>query len=141
MLALTAFGVWLLILGCAFLNGTLRELVLIPKLGNPAALIFSGLLLVACILAVSILLAPWLGDLTVTHCLYLGVFWLLLTLAFEIGFGLLRHKTWSMILEAYTFKNGNIWPLVLGVTLIAPLAAAKFRGQIKCSAAGEDAWC
>src|SRR5262245_28458295 len=38
MLALKAFGIWLLILACAFLNGTLREILLVPKLGNPAAL-------------------------------------------------------------------------------------------------------
>jgi len=131
MLVLKGFGIWLLILGCAFVNGTLRETVLVPKLGNPSALILSGVLLSACILAVSLALVPRLGDLQVPHYLYFGLFWLFLTLSFEIGFGrLLRHQSWSTLLEAYTFKNGNIWVLVLVVTVLAPLIVAKLRGRI-----------
>jgi hypothetical protein len=130
MLVLKAFGIWLLILGCAFLNGALREVVLIPKLGNPAALILSGVLLSACILVVSLLFAPRLGNLQVSHYWYIGLLWLLLTLSFEIGFGLLRQQSWSTILEAYTFKNGNIWPLVLAVTFLSPLVAGKLQGRI-----------
>ena len=136
MLGVKAFGIWLLILACAFLNGTLRETVLVPKLGNPAALILSGMLLSACILAVSFMLVPGLGKLQVSHCLYLGLFWLLLTLAFEIGFGrFLRHQSWSTILEAYTFRNGNIWPVVLAVTFIAPLVAVKLRDHFQVTSA------
>lgn len=136
MLALKASGIWLLILTCAFLNGTFREAVLVPELGNPAALVLSGVLLSACILAVSLVLVPRLGMLQVSHCLYLGLLWLLLTLAFEIGFGrLLRHQSWPAILEAYAFRNGNIWPLVLAVTFFAPLVAARLRGCIQAGRA------
>jgi len=31
------------------------------------------------------------------------------------------------LLEAYTFKDGNIWPIVLLVTLVAPLLAVRLR--------------
>lgn len=130
MPVLKATGIWLLILACAFLNGTLREAVPVPKLGNPVALMLSGVLLSACILAVSFVLVPRLGIFRVPHCLYLGLFWLLLTLAFEIGFGrFLRHQSWPVLLEAYTFRNGNIWPLVLLVTFIAPLVAVRLRNH------------
>jgi hypothetical protein len=131
MLVPKAIGIWLLILGCAFLNGALREMVLVPALGSPAAPLLSGVLLCACILAVSLALVPRLGTLRVSQCLHLGLLWLALTLAFEISFGLLRHQGWSTILEAYTFRNGNIWPVALLVTLIAPLMAARLRGHIQ----------
>lgn len=130
MLIFKAIGIWVLILICAVLNGAVREAVLIPNFGNPVALVLSGLLLSACILAVSFMLVPRLGSLQVTHCLYLGLFWLCLTLVFEFGFGrLLQHRSWSELLEAYTFKNGNLWPLVLVVTFVAPLVAVRVRGQ------------
>ena len=130
MLILKAIGIWGVILVCAVLNGAVREAVLIPKLGNPLALGLSGLLLSACILAVSLVLVPKLGRLQTRHCLYLGLFWLCLTLVFEFSFGrLLQHRSWSELLEAYTFKNGNIWPLVLVVTLIAPLVATRLRSK------------
>ncbi len=130
MRLLKAIGIWALILVCAVLNGAVREAVLVPAFGNPVALALSGLLLSACILVLSLALVPKLGRLQRRQCLYLGLFWLCLTLAFEFSFGLLlQHRTWSELLEAYTFRSGNLWPLVLLVTLIAPLAAVRLRGK------------
>ncbi|GAB2592166.1 hypothetical protein GCM10026986_20260 [Nitrincola alkalisediminis] len=47
--------------------------------------------------------------------------------AFELSFGLWQGKSWSVLLEAYTFKGGNIWPIVLAATLFAPYIGAKLR--------------
>ena len=123
-----AAAAWLLILACAVLNGFLREAVLLPGLGTPAAMVLSGLLLSLCIVAVALLLGPWLGPLETGQRLGIGVFWLVLTLAFEFGFGrLVQQRSWSQLFEAYTFRDGNLWPLVLVVTLLAPLLAAVRR--------------
>jgi hypothetical protein len=55
--------------------------------------------------------------------------WLVLTLAFEFAFGrLLQHKPWPELLEAYTLKGGNIWPVVLIIIVLAPFIAARLRG-------------
>jgi hypothetical protein len=89
----------------------------------------SGLLLSACILGVSIALVPWFGRLGTSRCLQLGLLWLCLTLVFEFGLGrLVQHKSWSELFEAYTFKGGNLWSLVLVITFLAPLLAARLRG-------------
>ena len=57
--------------------------------------------------------------------------WLCLTLTFEFSFGrFVQHETWSTLFEAYTFKDGNLWPLVLVVTALAPLLAARVRGLL-----------
>jgi hypothetical protein len=130
--AIKAFAVWLLILVCAVANGALREFVLLPFFSQVAAFVLSGLVLCLCILAVSFLLVPWFGSLSAKSYLTIGLFWLCLTLAFEFGLGrLVQHKTWSQILEAYSFQGGNLWPLVLVVTTAAPLMAARLRGTVR----------
>lgn len=128
-LAIKAFAIWLSILVLAIANGMLREAILIPILGKPPGLILSGALLSGAILAVAYFSLPWLGRASVARYVAIGFGWLCLTLAFEFTFGLLiQGKPWSQILEAYTFNDGNIWPLVLLITAIAPFVAAKIRG-------------
>jgi len=132
MLVLKAFLGWMLILLCAVINGALREGFLVPQLGPAAALAVSGVLLVACILVVSVALVPWFGALDVSRCLWIGLFWLCLTLSFEFGFGrLVQHQSWGQLLEAYTLHEGNLWPVVLAVTLLAPLLARRLRGFLR----------
>jgi len=130
MLTLKATAVWLLILAGAVLNGGLREAWLVPSLGKTTALVLSGVLLSIVIAAVSLLLVPRMGRLATPQCLYVGLLWLCLTLTFEFGFGrLVQHESWQRLLEAYTFKDGNLWPLVLVVLFLAPLLAVRARGR------------
>ena len=127
---LKSFGIWLLILVCAIINGAFREAALLPLLGTSAAFIASGILLSACIVGISLWLVPRLGQLRRAQAVGLGLFWLSLTLAFEFGFGrLVMHRSWNELFEACTFKNGNLWSLVLLVTFTAPILAARRRGQ------------
>ncbi|QIL69112.1 hypothetical protein G7048_01105 [Diaphorobacter sp. HDW4B] len=123
-----ALAVWLVILVCAVANGALREGALIPHLGRAPGLILSGVLLSALILSLTFLALPWLRAPRPAQLIGLGVFWLALTLVFEFSFGRFQGKSWATILEAYTFKDGNIWPVVLLVTAAAPYVAARFRG-------------
>ena len=54
---------------------------------------------------------------------------MVLTLVFEFTCGRsLQHKSWPELLKAYTFKGGNIWPVVLIIIVLAPFIAAKLRG-------------
>lgn len=127
-LTLKAFAIWLVILGSAVANGALREAFLIPWIGKTAGLIASGLLLSVLIVAITFAVFPWLGANRISQLLAVGFGWLALTLVFEFSFGRLQGKSWPTILEAYTFKDGNIWPVVLLVTLAAPYIASRLRG-------------
>ena len=131
MAALKAFALWLLILLLAIANGALREGVLLKSLERGTAFTLSGLVLIACVLAVALTAIGWLGRLTVAQYALVGAFWLLLTLAFEFGFGLLRGQSLAALLDAYRFKDGNIWPIVLAVAAAAPLFAAYLRGLVR----------
>jgi len=128
MLLLRSVAVWLLLLVIAVLNGGFREAMLLPNLGQPAAFVLSAILLSLCIVIVAVVLAGWLRLSGLSQCLFVGFLWICLTLAFEFGFGrVVQGLSWAEMLEAYTFKDGNIWPLVLVVTFLSPLLAAHIR--------------
>ena len=129
-LALKAMVIWVVILMLAMANGFLREFVLMPRLGTAASLVLSGLLLSALILGTAYLSLPWLKPGSLIQYWLVGFGWLALTLVFEFSFGLLQGKSWPVMLAAYTFKGGNIWPLVLAVTALAPYLAARLRGSL-----------
>ena len=126
MLYLRAAAVWLLILLLAVLNGGFREAVLFPRFGNPSAQFISGLLLIGGIVVVSYLLVPRLRARSRRQLAGIGVFWVTLTLVFEFGFGLfVQDKSWHELVAAYAFQGGNIWPIVLLVTAVAPLLVGR----------------
>ena len=126
-----ALALWFAILALAMANGIAREKALVPAFGPFAALIASGIVLSSCIFLVAAFAAPWIGRMAAAQWLGVGALWLVMTLAFEFGFGrLVQHKGWAELLAAYTFKGGNLWPLVLVVVLISPWLAAKLRGLV-----------
>lgn len=128
---LKALVLWVAILFLAMLNGALREKILIPSIGPTGALVTSGIILSGCIFLVAFLAAPWYGKLTPSTWLFIGLWWLALTLVFEFGFGrFVQNKEWPELFEMYTFKGGNIWPLVLVATLVSPWLAAKWHGLV-----------
>jgi len=131
---LRVVGIWLLILVCAVLNGALREMVFLPNLPRTLSFVLSGVLLSVCVLGVAGWLIASLGVLTSGQYWGVGALWVAMTLAFEFGFGgWVRGLPWQELLGAYTFKDGNIWPLVLVVVFIAPYCAARFKGLARAS--------
>ena len=129
-IALRALAVWVLILGFAFSNTALRELVLIPRLGKVQGLTLSGVILVLLVFLVAYASVPWLGARRASEWIAIGLGWLVLTLAFDLVLGLLQHKPMHLLFEAYLFKQGNLWPVVLLGTAIAPFLAATLRGWV-----------
>jgi hypothetical protein len=124
-----AVALWSAILVLAILNGALRESFLIPVFGVVTGLVVSGITLSACIFLVAFIAAPWYGPLALRQWWLVGLFWVVLTVAFEIGFGTFAlHQTWDEMFDAYTFRGGNLWPVVLLTTLLSPWLAATLRG-------------
>lgn len=120
---------WLAILPLAILNGVFREAVLAQNLPVFAANALSGLILAAAIIALAVALAGWAGFDDRPRALRAGALWFSLTLIFETGFGLARGLGAAQILRAYTFEDGDLWPLVLAVTFLAPAIAGAVRGR------------
>jgi urea transporter len=67
-------------------------------------------------------------KLTAADARRIGATWLLLTLAFEFGFGrFVDHKTWSELFHDYNLLRGRTWPLVLAFLAALPLLARELR--------------
>jgi hypothetical protein len=129
MVASKAIGLWALILVLAIVNGIFREAVLFKVLARSTAFTVSGVVLIACVLIVALLSIRWLGGRSLAQYAGVGLLWLVLTLAFEFGFGLLvRGESLATLCDAYRFQDGNIWPLVLVAVAAAPVLAARVRG-------------
>lgn len=126
--AAKAVLVWLVILALAVLNGLLREALLIPNLGAVPGTVTAGVLLCGIVFAATYLLLPRVGARGVGQFLAIGAAWLVLTLVFEVSFGLSQGVTLATMLTAYTFTGGNLWPIVLLVTAVSPWLVARLRG-------------
>lgn len=73
---------------------------------------------------------PWIRPDNLRDAIAIGLAWLVVTLAFEFGFGRARGKPWAELLADYDVLKGRIWVLVLVTTAVAPYLAARARGLL-----------
>jgi hypothetical protein len=108
-------------------NGIARELLYRKPLGEGLSHQISGVTLsVAMAAYVVVLERRW--KLSAADARRIGATWLLLTLAFEFGFGrFVDHKTWSELFHDYNLLRGRTWPLVLAFLAALPLLARELR--------------
>lgn len=122
--------VWLAILAVAVANGALREALLVPIIGSAPGLFASGLLLCALILLVAHASSGWVRPRSRRRAWGVGALWLGLTVLFEFAFGaLVQGKDLPELLSAYHFHDGNLWPAVLLVVLVAPVLAYRMHSR------------
>jgi hypothetical protein len=122
VLFLKAFGVWLGMLVAAFLNGALRELLIVRLVGEYVGHVISVFLLSGAIFGISSLFVTALGPVPASTLLGIGGFWLVLSLLFEFGFfHYIIHEPWSKLLADYNLFRGRLLIVVWLTTLFAPL--------------------
>lgn len=128
VILMRGFAVWLVIIGAETVHGILRVLILEPFAGDFRArqiAVFSGITL---ILTITILLFRRLKTENKFLFLCVGLFWLILTVGFEIILGRFVMKvSWARIWSDYDLPNGGLMPFGLIFLTLAPLIAAKFR--------------
>jgi hypothetical protein len=124
-----ALVIWLLIIAAEFIHGILRELLLVPIVGDFRARqisVFTGSLM---ILIISCLFVRWLRADSLRALIGIGLLWLALTLLFELGFGrLILQLSWQRLLSDYDMRRGGLLPFGLLWLTLSPLLAAKLRG-------------
>ena len=119
---LKSLPVWLCFIPVAILNGGLREYVLVKAIGAEWALPVSGITLSVCIFLITWLLLPrMIKAFTSKEGWLIGTGWALLTIVFEFAAGLAGDSTVSELLAAYNPLTGNLWLLVLMITLLSPI--------------------
>ena len=123
-----SFIVWVCFIPLAILNGGLREYVLDSIIGKEMALPVSGILLSIFIFLVTWLVFPRLiKACDMKDCLKIGVCWALLTVAFESVAGIAGGSSVMEMVDAYNPSTGNLWVLVLAMTMFSPALLKVFR--------------
>lgn len=126
---LKATGVWLLIVIAAVINGVIREILFVPMLGIEMALPLSGIVLSIIIFLFSLLTVSFIGASETKIYLFVGMYWMFLTLSFEFLFGhYIAEKSWHEIMQVFDILGGNLFILVLLVTTFSPWVSAKIKG-------------
>jgi len=134
ILLVKGFAIWLILMVVAILNGIAREKLLHPTFGQVPSQILSGILLSSLILLLAWVALPWFGNLSPAQYWLMGGDWLLLTLIFEFTFGhYVAGQSWHELFETYrprSLMHGNLWLVILTLTLLSPFLAATLRGFI-----------
>ena len=128
---LRALALWLVLCGVAIANGTVRQFVLVPRIGAYPGHVASSISLSLLIFFVAWLGIRWIGPATARQAWAVGAAWLLATVAFEFLAGhYLFRNPWSKLLADYDVRQGRVWVLVLIATALAPRWAAGARGLL-----------
>lgn len=114
--------VWASFILLAMFNGSVREYMITPHVGEHYGQAVSIVILSLAILAVSYAyfsLSPIAH--TQTELLCIGIIWMVLTIVFEFTFfTAVMGEPVSEIIGSYNILRGRIWVLVPLTTLIAP---------------------
>ncbi len=119
---------WAAMIPVAIFNGTFRELALKPVLGDQTARQASvATASVAFLVLVYLIMREHVVDETDRRLLEVGIAWLAATIVFEFGFGhFVDGKSWGDLLHDYYIFAGRLWPVFLGIEMLAPLIVKRF---------------
>lgn len=126
-----AIWVWLIIVVVAIVNGVFREYVLMPSVGVTVALPLSGMLLASLIFLITLMSISYFDSSEPKVYIYIGIFWVALTLSFEFLFGyFVIGKSWQDIMQVFSMEKGDLFIPVLFIAAISPWVAVKLTGVL-----------
>jgi hypothetical protein len=122
MLFLKAFGVWLVMLFAAFINGALREMLIVPRIGEQVGHVIGVIVFSGTVFGIACVFVKSLGTSPSRTLFQIGLFWLVLSLIFEFGFfHYVMHEPWEKLLGDYNVFRGRLLIVVWLSTLLSPL--------------------
>lgn len=126
-----ALGIWVALLVTESAHGIVRRLVLEPQLGDLRARqvsVFTGAGLIVLVLWLTL---RWLGAHTRRRWWQLGLLWLTLTLAFELGLGRALGASWDRIASDFNPRQGGLLGFGMLVIGFAPRLLAARCGLVQ----------
>ncbi|HQZ78572.1 MAG: hypothetical protein IPH34_04135 [Chitinophagaceae bacterium] len=124
---LNYFLLWFPMLLLAILNGSARDLWYKKYVGELTAHQLSTISLIILFWFYISFVIKKFPPQSETQSIYVGLFWLLLTLTFEFGFGLYRGKSWAELFADYNILKGRLWILIPIWTTIAPFIIYRIK--------------
>ncbi len=130
MVLIRAFLVWLVIIAAETVHGILRGVLLVPIVGDLPARQIGVLIGSLLIFTVAYLFIRWMAAQIKLQFLAVGLFWVVLTILFEIGLGrLVLGLPWERITEDYDLPRGGFMGVGLLFMAASPSLAAALRGS------------
>ena len=126
-----AVAIWLTLVVVESMHGVARRLVLEPRLGDLPARQVSVLTGAVLIILVFWFTLKWLGPQPVWRWWQIGLQWLTLTLAFEIGLGRATGMSWDRIASDFDPRRGGFLTFGMLVILVAPRVVAERQRLIE----------
>jgi hypothetical protein len=111
---------WLVLAVVMFANGAARAVLLQPRLGEQLARQVATGAGVLIVFGFAYAFVRRVGPVPPTALLMVGGLWLVFTLAFEFGMGLVAGASWEAMLADYDVLAGRLWPLIPASALLAP---------------------
>lgn len=122
--------IWFIIAILAVVNGMFRESILVSNLGPANAMIVSGMLLCIIVFIVTYISFPLFAAKNTLTYLLIGLYWVIMTLVFEFLFSYyVLRKSWLTILHVFDITKGDLFSIVLIVSLISPVLVAKMKSR------------
>lgn len=129
---------WFTMLGVAMVNGGLRDLTYgkqMPELLANQLSCISGSVLLGVVIFLYV--RHW-ALASARQAIYLGLFWMALTVAFEfLFFHFVGGRSWNELLANYDIVHGRLWPLLLLWVAVAPYVFYRFSGMHAGAAGGK----
>ena len=122
--------VWLLLALVATANGIVRQFTYGRMFTDLAAHQISTVTaILACAALVWVVNRKWPIE-SASQAITIGVIWLLLTIAFEFGFGhFIAGHSWERLLADYNIMNGRVWLLFLLWIVVLPFVIFRLAAR------------
>lgn len=123
------FLLWFPMLFLAILNGTARDLWYVNYLTESTARQLSTITLLLLFTVYFLVVFKYILTVSNREALYIGIFWVVLTLLFEFGFGLYRGNSWAVLLQEYNITKGKLWILIPIWVCFGPYCVNSFANK------------
>jgi hypothetical protein len=114
------FIAWFPMLLIAIANGAARDLIYKKYVGDLTAHQISTFSLILLFAMYTWYIVSKYPPASGIDAMFVGILWVVLTLAFEFGFGRARGNSWEKLLEDYNLLKGRLWVLIPIWVAIAP---------------------
>jgi hypothetical protein len=123
-----AFAAWLFIVVAESIHGTIRQLLIVPAIGDMLARQIGVLIGSAIIFVIAWACIRWIGARSFREQLSIGMLWVVLMAVFEFSLGTALGYTRERMLSDYNLAEGGFMGFGLLFMLFAPALAARVRG-------------
>jgi hypothetical protein len=124
-LARRATLVWMLIILAESLHGIIRNVFIAPHIGDLRARQLGVLVGSGIVFIIGWLTCRWMGAGTRGAQLGVGLYWVILTIVFEIALGRATGASWDRIFSDYNPARGGFMLLGLAFMAVTPMLTAK----------------